>query len=82
MFQLERESIRAEIVTKKLNVIEEWNFVPVSDQRMEEVKHVAASNEEQRMLAQVAHKDTRGISVDQAILKLSRYHGGARQYCL
>ena len=56
VFQLERESIRAEVVAKGLNVIEERDFVRVSDQRMEEVEHAAASDEEQRMLAQVIGK--------------------------
>ena len=56
VFQLERESIRAEVVAKELNVIEERDFVRVSDQRMEEVEHAAASDEEQRMLAQVIGK--------------------------
>ena len=36
--------------------VQERDFVPVSDQRMEEVKHAAASDEEQRMLAQVIGK--------------------------
>eukprot|EP00731_Ephydatia_muelleri_P010621 Em0005g1207a len=53
VFQVGRESMRAEVVAKELNVIEQRDFFRISDQRMEKVKKAAGCDDEQRMLAQV-----------------------------
>ena len=45
--------MRAEVVAKELNVIEQRDFFRISDQRMEKVKKAAGCDDEQRMLAQV-----------------------------
>ena len=53
VFQIGRESMRAEVVAQELSVIEQRDFVRISDQRMDEVKKAASSDDEQRVLAQV-----------------------------